>query len=223
MTEPELLGDIHFWIGCGALVSGFTAFAAEKGKKLHRGAGTVFVISMGLLSISGLWLSLAREILFTVFLSAISFHALITGWAAARGTGRVALWLIRAAPLFSAMIMVGAITGGLQASAMPMRTLNGLPPEAFYLLAGIGGLLCVLDVLYVRMRAPLPHNRLSRHLWRMGFSLFLATAIFFFGNSHVLPEILRTPWVLTPPVLAVVLWTLVYAIRTRFSRNRVQS
>ncbi|GJL97824.1 MAG: hypothetical protein DHS20C06_16410 [Hyphobacterium sp.] len=216
MTEPELLGTLHFWIGCGAIIAGFAAFAARKGKNLHRKAGTLFVVAMGLLAISGLWLSLAREILFTVFLSAISFHALITGWAAAKSRFVLCRWISRLAPLASGLIVLGAAAGGMIAGASPDGALDGLPPAAFYGLALVSAVLCGLDIHYALISAPALRARLTRHVWRMGFSFFLATGIFFFGNNHVLPEILRTPWFLALPVLAVVVWTVFHAVRTRF-------
>jgi uncharacterized membrane protein len=216
MTEPELLGNLHFWIGCGAIIAGFAAFTSRKGESLHRQAGTLFVVSMGLLAISGLWLSLAREILFTVFLSAIIFHALITGWAAAKSRSVMCRWISRLAPIASGLIVLGAAAGGMIAGASPDGALDGLPPAAFYGLAGVSAALGGLDIFYALIPAPMLRARLMRHLWRMGFSFFLATGIFFFGNNHVLPEILRTPWFLSLPVLAVVVWTATHAVRTRF-------
>jgi uncharacterized membrane protein len=218
MTEPELLGDLHFWIGCGAIIAGFTAFASRKGEGVHRTAGTLFVVTMGLLAISGLWLSLARDILFTVFLSAISFHALITGWAAAKSRFVLCRWISRLAPISSGLIGLGAVAGGMIAGASPDGLLNDLPPAAFYLLAFVSAVLCGLDIFYALMPAPPLRVRLTRHVWRMGFSFFLATGIFFFGNNHVLPEVLRSPWFLALPVLAVVVWTLFHAVRNRFGR-----
>ena len=216
MTEPDMLGDLHFWIGCGAIIAGFAAFAARKGEGLHRKAGTLFVVCMGLLALSGFWLSLAREILFTVFLSAISFHALITGWAAARRRSVLCRWISRLAPIASGLVVLGAVAGGMMAGASPDGALNGLPPAAFYFVGFVSAVLCGLDILYALMPAPTLRVRLTRHLWRMGFSFFLATGIFFFGNNHVLPEFLRTPWFLALPVLAVVAWTAFHAVRTRF-------
>jgi uncharacterized membrane protein len=218
MTEPELLGDLHFWIGCGAIIAGFAAFAARKGEGVHRKAGTLFVVCMGLLAFSGLWLSLVREILFTVFLSAISFHALITGWAAAKSRFVLCRWISRLAPISSGLIGLGAVVGGMIAGASPTGLLNDLPPAAFYGLALVSAILCGLDIFYALMSAPALRVRLTRHLWRMGFYFFLATGIFFFGNNQVMPESLRTPWFLALPVLAVVVWTAVYAVRSRFGK-----
>lgn len=218
MSESELLGDAHFWIGCIAVVAGFTAFAARKGKAVHRAAGVIFFAAMVLLTASGLWLSIAREILFTVFLSAIAFHAVVSGWAAAALKTPFGRLKTKASPVLSGAIVAGAAYGGLRAAAAPGGMLNDLPPGAFYTVAAVGFIIFVYDVAFTLTKDPAEQRRLTRHLWRMGFSFFLATGIFFFGNNHVLPEILRAPAFLSAPVIAVVLWTIFYAFRTRFSK-----
>lgn len=219
MSEPELLGDVHFWIGCLAIAAGFTAFVARKGEAVHRAAGAVFVVTTLLLSASGLWLSLARDILFTVFLSAIAFHAVVTGWAAAALEKPVGWLATKASPVLSGAVVLGAAYGGALAAAAPGGMLNDLPPGAFYTVAGTGFILFVYDIVFALAKDPAQQRRLTRHLWRMGFSFFLATGVFFFGNNHVLPEMLRIPAFLSAPVLAVILWTLFYAFRTRFSKQ----
>lgn len=219
MSEPEFLGKAHFWIGCIAVIAGFTAFAARKGFVLHRAAGVTFVAAMVLLTASGLWLSIAREILFTVFLSAIAFHAVATGWAAAAREKPFGGLMTKASPAFSGAIVLGAAYGGMRAAAAPGGMLNDLPPGAFYIVAGVGVIIFFYDAVFALADNPTEQRRLTRHLWRMGFSFFLATGIFFFGNNHVLPEMLRVPAFLSAPVIAVVLWTLFYAVRTRFSKQ----
>ena len=219
MSEPELLGDAHFWIGCLAIAAGFTAFAVRKGNAVHRAAGATFVITMLLLAASGVWLSIARDILFTVFLSAIAFHAVATGWAAAALEKPLCRLATKASPVLSGAIVLGAAHGGVLAAAAPGGMLNDLSPGAFYTVAGTGFILFVYDIAFALAKHPSEQRRLTRHLWRMGFSFFLATGIFFFGNNHVLPELLRTPALLSAPVMAVVLWTLFYAFRVRFSKR----
>jgi hypothetical protein len=51
--------------------------------------------------------------------------------------------------------------------------------------------------------------RLVRHLWRMTFALWVATASFFLGQADVIPEPLRNFALLSVPLLAV-LGTLLY-------------
>ncbi len=223
MSEPESLGSVHFWIGCLALACGLLAFAAPKGGRVHRSAGGVFVAAMILLSLSGLWLSLAREILFTVFLSFIALHAILTGWAAARPADTLGRLVTQSAGAASALLSLGALSGGIIAAGAPDGALNGLEPSAFHVLAAVSAVLCVFDWRYAMTPAPSRRRRLTRHLGRMGFSMFLATGIFFFGNSHVLPEAARTPALLSAPVLAVVLGTLIYAARTRFAARTARS
>lgn len=221
MTEPGWLGHAHFWIGCLALFAGFAALVARKGGVAHRSAGATFALTMALLSLSGLWLSLAREIVFTVILSIIAFHCIATGWMAARGDAKPWAMLGRVSPVGSALATAGALLGGLAAAAAPNGELSGLPPGAFFVLAAAGAALLATDVRYAVRSTPEPRRRIARHLWRMGFAFFLATGIFFFGNNHVLPEALRTPWLLAAPVIAVVGWTLFYAARNRFGARPI--
>lgn len=222
MNEPTFLGTAHFAVGCLAIIVGFAAFAARKGARVHRSAGAIFVVTMLLLTMSGLWLSFARDILFTVFLSAIAFHAVVTGWATAAKKSRAGKIVNKASPLVSAAITIGAVFGAAKAAVSPGGVLNDLPPAAFYVIATTAFLIFVFDVAFNLAGTPSEHRRIARHVWRMGFSFFLATGIFFFGNNHVLPEILRTPVFLSMPVIAVIVWTVYYAVRTRFSwRNSI--
>lgn len=217
MTEPELLGHIHFVVGCFAVIAGFAAFSVKKGERIHRMVGAIFVMTMTILTVSGLWMSIARNILFTVFLSAIAFHTFFTGWATAgvaRPIGRI---ITKWSYLFSGAITIGALYGGALAAKAPGAVLNDLPPFAFYTIAAVSLLIFILDFLFALNSNPAERNRIIRHLWRMGFSFFLATGIFFFGNNHVLPEVLRTPLLLSVPVIVVILWTIYFSVRVRIS------
>ena len=210
MSEPALVGMLHFHVGCAAVVAGFAALASRKGEATHRAAGKIFLLAMLVLTLSGLWMSISREILFTVFLSAIALHAFVTGWAAAALQHRIARTITQASGFSAGAITTGAILGGLKAAGTTGGVLNGLPPAAFYLIAGIGCLLCYYDLVFCLTRTPSE---------RLGFSFFLATGIFFFGNNHVLPAALRTPLFLSMPVVGVVICTFYHALRTRLSRD----
>ncbi|MDG1416464.1 MAG: hypothetical protein P8P99_01540 [Maricaulis sp.] len=221
MIASTLLGTVHFWIGCTAMGAGFSALISRKGHWLHRKAGLVFLSSMLLLTFSGLWLSLERGILFAIFLAAIAFHAVVTAWSAVRLETRLGRFVTRYGVVFSGVIVSGAVWGGLKAAKMPDGLLNGLPAEAFLILAGLTFLMMLLDAAFAFNWSSQTKNRIIRYLWRMGFAFFLATGIFFFGNNHVLPEAMRHELVLSIPVIAVVLWTLYYAIRIRFEKRPV--
>ena len=220
VSEPSPVGAVHFWIGCVAVVAGFAALAARKGNRVHRAAGAAFTIAMLLLTASGLWLSVKREILFTVFLSAIAFHSVVTGWAAAAFETPIGRFATKTSPVFSGAFTLGAVYSGLFAAQSPGGMVNDLPPGAFYVVAATGFVLAIYDVAFAFAKNVSQAQRLTRHLWRMGFSFFLATSIFFLGNNHVLPEALRTPTFLIAPVMLVVLWSVFYAFRMRFSEAK---
>lgn len=222
MPEPSLIKDFHFLTGCVSLAGLAIAFATPKGSKFHRLGGLCFVISMLILTTTGLWMSIAREILFTVFLSLISFHALLTGWAAA-SKSEIAVQLTKCSALSSALISGGAVWGGVYAASTPTGMLNGLSSGAFYFIAGVAALLAAFDLRYAVAQSQTKSMRISRHLGRMGFSSFLATGIFFFGNNHVLPEAMRTQIALVAPVISVIALTVFYAIQVRLEfREKLQ-
>ena len=57
-------------------------------------------------------------------------------------------------------------------------------------------------------------QRLARHLWRMCFALFMATASFFLGQSQFLPEVMQNIFILVTPVLLVILAMFYWLTRT---------
>ncbi|WP_323762991.1 hypothetical protein [Maricaulis sp.] len=216
ISNLPLVGQLHFLVGVICLVAGGAAFLARKGRLPHRLAGRVFVVCMLLLCASGLYMSLSRSILFTAFLALLAGHAVTTGWmAAARIAGRAE----RLAAGVISLVAMAAVGSGLVVASLPSGTLNDLPPVAFYSLGGVAFWIAGIDVFALRRGPANDRQRLTRHVWRMGFALFIASFIFFFGNNSVLPPVLRTPLALLAPVLTVTGLTVYASIRTRFGRQ----
>ena len=192
-----LVGQLHFLVGVICLLAGAAAFMVRKGRHPHRLAGRVFAVCMLLLCASGLYMSLSRSILFTAFLALLAGHAVTTGWmAAARITGlaeRVAAGAI-------SLVAIASAGSGLLVANLPSGTLNDLPPVAFYSLGGVALWIAGIDVLALRRGSADDRQRLTRHIWRMGFALFIASFIFFFGGSS---GIVSPP---PPPPPSTVTW-----------------
>lgn len=224
MTDPvtmeiPVIAQLHFAVGTACVIGGAAAFTLRKGGLSHRLAGRVFAICMIMLCLSGLYLSFSRSILFTAFLALLALHAVATGWhaAAARsGVGPIARKIALAGISLTA---IGAGWSGVFVSSLPSRALNGLTPDAFYFLAGVAGLVSAIDLMAALRRNVGGHRRIARHVWRMGFSFFIASFIFFFGNNHVLPEVLRSPAILSAPVVTVAGMTVFWMVRARFGRR----
>jgi hypothetical protein len=86
---------------------------------------------------------------------------------------------------------------------------------------GIAALSVASDVRYALRRAITSSQRLVRHLWRMGFTLFIATASLFLGQADHLPA-----WVTRPKLNVLItllsVGLLVYWLR-RVRRHRGQA
>ena len=223
MQTLSLIGYIHFLAGGITLVAGGTALFSTKGSKLHRFFGRVFVCFMLALTTSGLLLSVQRDILFTVFLGLLTLYCFLSGWASV-SRWYVAKWVCKLSPVMALTLCVGATMGGVKAAHSATGTLNDLPAGAFYFIAAVSFLCAVLDLSYWRKPTLSRKQQLIRHVWRMGFALFLSASIFFLGNNHVIPEALRTPLILSMPVLLVVVVTSIYiillALRVKLKRYR---
>lgn len=215
IADLPLVGQIHFLVGTICLFAGAVAFLVRKGSRPHRWAGRVFVVCMLLLCASGLYMSVSRSILFTAFLALMAAHAVTTGWlAAARISGRAE---VIAAGVIG-LVALAACGSGLVVASLPSGELNGLPPGAFYSLGGVAIWVAGIDVLTLCRSSTNNRQRLTRHVWRMGFALFIASFIFFFGNNSVLPPLFRTQVALVAPVLTVVALAVYGSLRARFGR-----
>jgi hypothetical protein len=76
-------------------------------------------------------------------------------------------------------------------AASPSGTVDGSPPQAFFLFT-IAGAFAAAGELHALVRRQLSQvSRIARHLWRMCFSLFIASGSFFLGQQQVFPEAFR--------------------------------
>jgi hypothetical protein len=76
---------LHIGGGATGLISGTVAAFARKGGTLHRRAGTIFVVSMLIMSILAIYLAVAEpDQLTNVFIGAFSIYLISTGWMAVR-------------------------------------------------------------------------------------------------------------------------------------------
>lgn len=217
MPDLPLIRLLHLLMGTVAVISGAWALAAAKGLRLHRMAGNLFFGAMLLLIASGLYFSVTRSILFTVFLSVMAFYLLSSGWVTAirreGETGRFKL----ANCLFILLAGAAALGLGLTETIRGAPLQDDVPSAAFFILAALAGLFGAQDVAVIRRGGCTGKHRIARHLWRMCLSLFIAVTIFFLGNNDVLPEVLRTPFFLTAPIVAVLALMVFWLVRVTFT------
>ncbi|NMH60396.1 hypothetical protein [Alteromonas ponticola] len=199
-VEPES----HWWLSFGAavilyahigagvigVVTGFVTSFTFKGGRTHRMTGRLFVVAMLvcylLAAIVSPFLETQQS---TNFVAAIlALYLLISGTRAAQCRTFVAglgekIGLVCA--LF--ITMLGATFMYLSYQS-PDGSFDGSPAQAYVLFIVVGSLAFAGD-LTALVKKSLSHKmRISRHLWRMCMSFFIASGSLFFGQAQVFPD-----------------------------------
>jgi uncharacterized membrane protein len=209
---------VHITAGGLGIVSGFLALYSAKGAWLHRRSGIVFVCAMVVMALSGAVIAALRGAEASVIGGMLACYLVITALATVRPRGAqsgrldVGLMVVALAiALASLLLGFDAVGRGGVREGIPAVVLFKFALVA--LLAGAG------DLRVIRAGALRGAPRLARHLWRMCFALYIATASFFFGQADKLPEALRVPALLAFPVVAVVVTMFYWLWRVRIRRS----
>ncbi len=214
-SSPILL----FHICCGTLgiLSGAVAVIFRKGSRRHGLAGNVFVISMLSLASSGLYMALVKSQPGNVFGGALTLYLVATAWMTARrrdvGPG-IFDW---GALLVALAIGTAAVTCGFEAVNSPTGLKYGFPAGPYFFLGCIALLGTIGDVRLLVRGGVFGANRIARHIWRMCFALFIASASVFLARQQLFPALLQKTGVLILlsflPLLLMIFWL----FRVRFT------
>jgi hypothetical protein len=217
--SPMLL--IHISAGIVGVFSGYMAFFVRKGGVLHVRAGNVFVGSMLIMSASGGVVSFTRAQHLNVVMALFTAYLVATGWLTLRrkanetGAAEYALLLFALATAIGAMMVAG-------------KTSNHMIFPAILLFV------CAAGDVRMLMRGGLAGGRrLVRHIWRMGFGLFIAAASFFLGTpsdpvtrrvglrGRLFPPALRETHLNALPVILIVVLIVYWVVRVKFKKRSV--
>lgn len=214
--SPVLL--VHISAGMVALVAGFGAMALRKGSRRHRLAGNVFFISMLCMSAGGAILAFMRPDALSVCNAILTFYLVATGWIAATRRGGETGMIDWGALLIVLAVLGGLVTNGLAAANSQSGSKDGYPALAYFIFAFVALLAVAGDVRKLGRGGVYGAQRIARHLWRMSFALFIAAGSFFLGQQKVMPASIRGAKILfVPPVLVLVL-TIFWLVRVKYSR-----
>lgn len=211
-----VLLPIHIAGGSIAIIAGYVAVLAGKGSTIHRKFGLAFVVGMMVLATTATAIAILRD----------------------RGAGGTfALYLVVTAlttvrPLrngqrqldFACLAVAGTLL--LLGTAKAIDTVvrlggarDGVPVGMSFFLLSILALAIVGDIRMIRSGGLTGSSRIARHLWRMCFSLFVATGSFFLGQADELPEALRIWPVLYVVALAPLVFLLYWMWRVRVRKS----
>jgi uncharacterized membrane protein len=212
---PVLL-PVHIVAGGVALVAGFVALYTRKGGTRHRKSGMVFVYAMIAMALLGSVIAaFFRPNPGNVVAGLLTAYLVATALTTVRTQGPWSRHLDAILMMWGWAVGLTAATFAFQASASATGKKAGIPAAAFFMFAMAGLAASAGDLRRMWAGRSTGAARLTRHLWRMCFALFIAASSFFFGQAKVIPRPIRIPGLLALPVLAVVVTTLYWLWRVR--------
>jgi len=118
------------------------------------------------------------------------------------------------------------ITWGLEAASSPTGLKHDYPAGPYFFLGAVAVIATVGDLRMLLRKGISGTPRVARHLWRMCFALFIASASIFLARQHLFPDLLRKTGVLFLlsflPLLLMIFW-LVRVLFTKTFKARVLS
>ena len=212
---------IHVLGGLTALVAGAVALYALKGARIHRRSGMIFVYAMLVMASTGTLMSIVHLNLGNVMAGTLTLYLVVTALLAVRRPVLEFRRIDAAAMLAALVVGLGATTLGIAAARSATGTMHGIPPPVYFMFGTIGLLAAFGDLRVMRSWRTHGGFRIKRHLWRMCFALFIATASFFLGPSQRLPAFLRGSPLRPIPVLLVLAVMFFWLARVSFGRRRL--
>jgi hypothetical protein len=188
---------LHIVAGSLGIVAGFLAMLFAKGSPRHLLAGNVYTISMLVMCSSAFIVAaFIRPEKLNLLAATLTFYLVASARLTVRGTPE------RPGRLEYATMAIGGLAAIL-GLAFASRASGGLA-AGYTIFGAIAAASVASDVRYAIRRAITRTQRLVRHLWRMGFTLSIATASLFLGQAEHLPA-----WVTGPKLN---LWITLLAI-----------
>jgi hypothetical protein len=220
---------IHIIAGLVAILAGAMAMIAAKGSPLHRKAGTLFTISMLIMTGSAAIVSFfLRTDHVTGVVALVTAYLVGTSWLVVKRKVEDSYRLLAGLALAAVIVGVYSLSLWFNFVEDPKTLITKNSPPQALVFFGIVSLLCAaLDVRLLRVGQIAGAQRLVRHLWRMCFAMLIATGSFFAGQMQVFPAIVRNSTllglpILLIPVLLVILTTLYWLVRTLVKRKRTK-
>src|SRR5882762_2877750 len=227
----SLILVIHICAGTLGLLSGTAAMSFRKGSPRHAQAGKVFVASMLTMAVVAVYLATVRHQPNNIGGGILTFYLIGTAWLTARrrdGETSRFDWVALLIPL-----AIGILNwmNGLKVVRSGASSQDGVPVGMMFFLGSVCLLAATGDVRMLVRGGVFGAKRISRHLWRMCFGLFIAAGSFFFGGSNRPLRLLSTVGVgkyLSPAIFGTTLYLILtilplillvfWLVRVRFTK-----
>jgi|SRR5688572_7211884 len=211
---------LHVMAGALALLFGYAALFSDKGSRLHRRSGRLFVYAMLTMALGAFVVAAGRGVEPAINIPAalLTAYLVFTSLTTIRPLRSGSRALQVCALLVALGIAIGNLAFGYEAVASG-GSRRGMPAFPFLLFGVIALLASAGDVRMFRSGPPQGAARIARHLWRMCFALFIAAGSFFIGQADEFPPALRIMPLLALPLLIVVGAMFYWLWRVRIRRT----
>ncbi len=214
-----LLVYAHIVTGTVGLLSGVAAMALRKGSGWHIKVGNAYFFSMLIMSVIGAYGAYFVPEMISVIVGALTCYLVITAWLTVRRNESKMKGPLVASSMMAFLIAASGYYFGYEALMSEGGTKDGFL-YGFYFFFGSVALMAGLMDIRVILRAGIDgKQRLLRHLWRMCFSLLIATASLFLGQPQVFPAPIRKPELLMIPVVLVLVSLIFWLAKVLTSRR----
>jgi uncharacterized membrane protein len=204
----SLLLILHIAGGVVAVLAGIATLFFGKGSKQHRLWGNVFLVAMLCMAANAVIIAVARSQTPNMMAALMVTYLVLTARAAARRKDGQPYRFDHAAFLAAVGLVIAMLGFGLFGDFAPNE-----PRFMLFVFAAIVALCAAGDLRVLMNGGVAGAARIYRHLWRMTFALWIATASFFLGQAKVFPAAVRQSHVLAVPVLLVIALMFYWMVR----------
>jgi len=216
MRMPILV--LHICGGLVGLLSGAMAMSFRKGSRWHGMAGNVFAVSMLTMASAGVTLAVMKSQPGNIVGGTLTFYLVATAWITAKRRAPETGLLDWGAFLLILALTAVEMTWGVEAATSPTGLKYDYPSGPYFFMGSMALLAAVGDVRMLVRRGISGTQRLARHLWRMCFALFVASASLFLARQQLFPLLMRKTGTLVLlsflPLMLMIFWLL----RVRFAK-----
>lgn len=216
MRMPLLV--LHICGGLVGLLAGAMAIFFRKGSRWHGIAGNVFVVSMLTMASAGVTLAVMKSQPGNIVGGTLTFYLVATAWMTAKRRAPETGLLDWGALLLILTLAAVELTWGVEAATSPTGLKYDYPPGPYFFMGSVALLAAVGDVRMLVRRGISGTHRLARHLCRMCFALFVASASLFLARQQLFPVFMRKTGTLVLlsflPLLLMIFWL----VRARFAK-----
>ncbi|WMN61754.1 hypothetical protein NI389_18260 (plasmid) [Pseudoalteromonas xiamenensis] len=208
----------HIAMGTMGIVSGFSVIAVKKGGALHKRIGRVFFITMFFMGLSGCVIAWFKHIPLSMLNGGLVCYFVLSALLVMRPKTSSAL-ISKGLFVFGLILVTGYSSYFYFALSVSPALIGGFGPSAFAMFGLITLYALCEDLHFLFSNHVSKRFVLIRHLWRMLFPLFMASAAVFLGQTKHFPAIIAANGVLIVPVLFVLCSLFFWVGKTWFQQR----